>query len=267
MKYLATGLTGTLGKKMNNNVLPAKIILGSGKLSDYFDPKKETITLINFGGIVGESKVSQDLQYSKKINVDATVRLAEEVVEVFGGNFIHISSSHVYGPQESIITESSPYNPQSNYAKQKMLAEQELLSRLGENNPQLVILRIFSVLGWDVADFTLGGAVNRILLGSDENISFCDDVRDFMTPTSIAKAVWTIANDEEVSGIFNLCTGSGMSVGAAVEEMLKVKNRHEKLNQLKPGNSHAPIIVGSNTKLLKTGLDLNLTWDPISDLK
>ena len=266
MKYLATGLTGTLGKKISSKVLSAKVILGSEKLSDYFDPKKEPITLIHFGGIVGESKVTQDLQYSKKINVDATVRLAQEVVEVFGGRFIHISSSHVYGPQESMISELTPYNPQSNYAKQKVLAEQKLLNRLGENNSQLVILRIFIVLGWDVADFTLGGAVSRILLGSDERISFCDDVRDFMTPTSIAKAVWTIAEDDELSGIFNLCTGRGMSVGAAVGEMLKIKNCHEKLNQIEPGNSHAPTIVGSNTKLLKTGIDLNLTWDPISDL-
>jgi nucleoside-diphosphate-sugar epimerase len=264
---MATGLTGTLGKKMNSNVLPANVILGTGKLSDYLDPKKEPITLIHFGGIVGESKVSQDLQYSKKINVDATVRLAQEVIEVFGGRFIHISSSHVYGPQESTITESTPYNPQSNYAKQKMLAEQELLNRLGQNHPQLVILRIFSVLGWDVADFTLGGAVNRILLGSDESIAFSDDIRDFMTPTSIAKAVWTVAEDDELSGIFNLCTGSGMSVGAAVGEMLKIKNCHEKLNQIKPGNSNVPIILGSNRKLLDTGLDLNLKWDPIDDLQ
>jgi hypothetical protein len=87
-----------------------------------------------------------------------------------------------------------------------------------------------------------------------------------MTPTSIAKAVWTIAKDDELSGIFNLCTGRGISVGAAVGEMLKVRNCNEKLNQIEPGNSHAPIIVGSNSKLLKTGLDLNLKWDPIGDL-
>jgi len=266
MKVIGTGLSGTIGRKLDKDILPAQLILGSGKLADYFDPNQSPLTLIHLGGIVGEAKVSQDLSHSRLINVDETLNLAKEVIEKFGGRFVHISSSHVYGPGCVALSEDSSYNPQSNYAIQKMLAEQLLLDYFGENHPHLVILRVFSVLGWDVADFTLGGLVKRILSGSNESISNSDDLRDFMTPTSIAKVLSIIAKDSQLSGIFNVCTGNGITVGEAVRSMFKVKDFRELPNQIQPGRSNAPQIIGDNTKLLRTGLDLDLVWDPINDL-
>jgi len=266
MKLIGTGLSGTIGRKLDKEVLPARVILGSGKLVDYFDPTESPVTLIHLGGIVGEAKVSHDLSHSKLINVDETLNLAREVIEKFDGRFIHISSSHVYGSGRSVLSEDSPYNPQSNYATQKMLAEQSLFEHFGENHPQLVVLRVFSVLGWDVADFTLGGLVNRILAGSNESILNSDDIRDFMTPTSIAKVISIVAKDSQLSGIFNVCTGSGLSVGEAVRSMFKVKNFQPLPDQIQPGNSTTPVIIGSNSKLLETGTKLELIWDPYGDL-
>ncbi len=266
MKIVATGLTGTIGKKIGEGIVPAKLVIGSEKLTDFFDPDDGPLTLINLGGVVGESKVSEDLDYSQYINVDATLRLAREVIEVFEGKFIHISSSHVYGPQESPITEDFPFDPRSNYAKQKMQADVELLNYFGDSNKQLTILRVFSVLGWDVADFTLGGAVKRIYSGSTESISYSYDVRDFMTPTTIARAISDISKSGELSGVYNLCTGLGISVGDAVRDMFNVKKYEKGYLQLIPGNSNSPRLVGDNTKIKKSGLNLELKWDPKGDL-
>jgi UDP-glucose 4-epimerase/GDP-4-dehydro-6-deoxy-D-mannose reductase len=266
MNIIATGLSGTIGRKLDNDIESAQLVLGSGKLRDIYEPKSNSITLIHLGGIVGESSVSQDLAHSKKINVYETFNLAREVIEDFGGRFIHISSSHIYGPSNLPVNESNPHNPQSNYALQKALAEQMLVNHFGENNPQLVILRVFSVLGWDVADFTLGGAVKRILNGSQESISNADDIRDFMTPTTIAAAISKIARSASISGIFNLCSGSGISVGDASRSMFKIAEFGEG-SLIKPGNSKIPFIVGDNDKLLSADLELNLNWDPINDLE
>ena len=266
MKIIATGLTGTIGRKIDQSITPAKVVLGSERLTDFFDPNDGPLALIHLGGVVGESKVSEDLDYSRHINVDETLRLAREVIEVFGGKFIHISSSHVYGPQESPITEDFSFNPRSNYAKQKMQAEVELLNYFGDRNKQLTILRVFSVLGWDVADFTLGGAVKRIISGSTESISNADDIRDFMTPTTIAKAISDISKYGELSGVYNLCSGMGISVGDAVREMFNVKKYEKGYLQLLAGNSTSPRLVGDNTKIKKSGLNLELEWDPEGDL-
>jgi hypothetical protein len=69
MKIIATGLSGTIGRKLDNDIESAQLVLGSGKLRDIYEPKSNSITLIHLGGIVGESSVSQDLAHSKKINV------------------------------------------------------------------------------------------------------------------------------------------------------------------------------------------------------
>ena len=267
MKLIATGLTGTIGRKFDEEVESAKVTLGKDNLIKYFDPKEGPITLIHLGGVVGESNVSSDLTFSHSINVTETLNLAREVIEIFNGRFIYISTSHVYGPRTDLLTESSPIEPKSNYADQKAKAETELLKHFGPEHPQLMILRVFSVLGWDVADFTLGGAVKRVIAGSDETISNTDDVRDFMTPTSIAAAIKKIANTSQAFGVYNLCTGSGLSVGDAVLDMLRIKRVDVKPGQLKRGYSINPHIVGSNIKIKCLGIPLDLNWDPFGEIK
>jgi nucleoside-diphosphate-sugar epimerase len=265
MRIIATGLTGTIGRKLSSDVEPARIRLGSEKLGDHLAYHENPLTLIHLGGIVGEGKVSQNLEQSERINVGETIKLAREVIEDFDGRFIHISSSHVYGPHAGDLSEESPMNPQSNYAEQKMRAEQQLISHFGVEHPQLVILRVFSVLGWDVASFTLGGAIKRILEGSSERIASVDDVRDFMTPTSIAKAIYEVAKSHEINGVFNLCTGKGISVREAISSMVAIKNFELGSNQLESGFSKSPRIVGSNSKILSCNLTIELAWEPAND--
>jgi len=266
MIFLATGLSGTIGKKIDKEIQSAKLVLGSEKLADHFKPTRHPITLIHLAGIVGEEKVNQNLTYSKLINVDETLRLAREVIENFNGRFIHISSSHVYGSNNSVLSETSPLDPQSNYAIQKMVAEQLLNKHFGENHPQLVILRVFSILGWDVPDFTLGGAVKRILSGSKESIANSDDVRDFMTPTSVGRAISKIAKESHFSGTYNLCTGLSITVGEAVRSMFELKNFQEFPSHILSGISKVPRIIGDNRKLVENGLHLELKWDPKNDM-
>jgi GDP-4-dehydro-6-deoxy-D-mannose reductase len=265
MRVIATGLTGTIGRKLSNDVQSARIRLGSERLGDHFTHDEDPMTLIHLGGIVGEGKVSQNLEHSERINVGETIKLAREVIEDFNGRFIHISSSHVYGSHAGDLFEDSPMNPQSNYAEQKMRAEHELISHFGLEHPQLVILRVFSVLGWDVANFTLGGAIKRILEGSGERIASADDIRDFMTPTSIAKVIHEVAKSPEMTGTFNLCTGKGISVREAVSSMTSIKNFEIESNQLESGFSKSPRIVGSNSKILSYNLKIELAWEPAND--
>ena len=266
MRLLATGLSGTIGRKMDKSFEPAQVILGTTKLRDHIQKQKEPAALVHLAGIVGESKVKEDLAYSQKINVDETFLLAREVIEDFNGKFIYVSSSHIYGPSTSIVNEESSYNPQSHYATQKVLAEKKLIDYFGKDNHRLVILRVFSVLGWEVDDFTLGGLVRRVMAGSKEIISFGDDVRDFMTPTSIAGAISKIAKIDDISGIYNLSTGVGIKVSDAVRSMFEVMKIHEPYGQLIPGNSLVPYLVGDNQKLLATGVNVDLLWNPTNDL-
>lgn len=262
MKILATGLSGTLGRQLVQSIEPARVTLGQDRLKNHHNPNGKPLTVIHLAGIVGEKRVKQDLEYSELVNVTETLNLAREVIEDFRGKFIHISTSHVYGPQNGDISEETPFNPQSKYAEQKARAEEALIEHFGQNNPQLIILRVFSVLGWDVASFTLGGLVRRIRDGSKEKIACADDVRDFMAPRSISKAISTIATAEDLFGTYNLSTGKGISVRDAVASMFEQISHPIEMKTFESGNSSSPRIVGSNLKLSNTHLKLNLTWNP-----
>ena len=86
-----------------------------------------------------------------------------------------------------------------------------------------------------------------------------------MTPTSISRAIYTVAENDGIYGTYNLSTGSGLSVREAVISMLEVAKFKVDLKIFEQGNSLSPRIVGNNSKLLKTAPNLDLTWNPLNE--
>ncbi len=60
------------------------------------------------------------------INHRATVRLAELARRAGVGRFVHMSSCSVYGVADGTVDETSPVNPQTAYARCKVLVEQDV---------------------------------------------------------------------------------------------------------------------------------------------
>ena len=82
-----------------------------------------------------------------------------------------------------------------------------------ETPEKLCIVRVFSVLDWDVADFTLGGAIkNSTISSSNFKLSNSDDVRDFLTPKLIASVLTKISHNSSISGIINLSSARGTTI-------------------------------------------------------
>jgi nucleoside-diphosphate-sugar epimerase len=177
--------------------------------------------------------------------------------------FIYVSTSHVYARSNSLLTESSPASPNNVYAEQKLEAEEEITSVFGDYPEKLCIVRVFSVLDWDVADFTLGGGIKK-LTSDDSNfiLNYGDDIRDFLTPHLIANTLISIANEARLTGIVNLATGIGITVKDAARTMLEGSGYKLPANQIVSGNSDYPYVVGDNSKLKAALPDLNLKWNP-----
>ena len=71
-------------------------------------------------------------------------------------------------------------DPVGAYAEQKIEAEQAVVEVFKETPEKLCIVRVFSVLDWDVADFTLGRAIKNLTIPSSNfKLPNSDDVRDF----------------------------------------------------------------------------------------
>mgnify|MGYP001566162025 CR=1 FL=1 len=91
------------------------------------------------------SEINPDLTYS--INYHGSVSLAEKCRKAGVKRFIYSSSCSVYGvAKDDLVTEESPVNPQTAYAKCKILVEKEV-SKLADDNFSPVFLRNATAYG------------------------------------------------------------------------------------------------------------------------
>ena len=262
-KLYSTGVTGTIGRHLPRSIIPIDVDLSS-KQEEF-----ETIDFINqsnllhLAGVVGLSKVQENIDYARSVNIDGTGFLAQEFIKKSEGIFYFVSTSHVYAPSRDLISETNSLAPANVYAEQKLEAE-NLLQELFSTNPQrLCIVRIFSVLDWDVASFTLGGAIKRLTESdSDFILSNSSDVRDFLTPKSIARALFQIASSNTYFDTVNLCSGLGISVGDAARKMLSESGFEISEKKFSWEQGANPFVVGDNSRLISRHPSLKLSWRP-----
>lgn len=91
-----------------------------------------------------------------------------------------------------------------------------------------------------------------------------EDVRDFLTPKQVARAIYEISGTEAASGVINLCSSTPTSVAEAVKYLFALESIKIQENLLAAGHSSVPRIVGNNSKLKLLLPKLNLEWKPSS---
>lgn len=260
---VATGTSGTIGKHFGPKVKSLSVDLRESLKVFSGLPIKENDTILHAGAIVGPSEVSQNAVMSRAINVEGTVKLASIARERNISRFVFVSTSHVYAPSDSLITESSAISPSSLYAHQKLEAENEILSIFKDAPEKVCVVRVFSVLDWDVPEFTLGGGIKKLALKvPGYKLTNSDDVRDFLTPKKIASVLVKITKNQSLFGVVNLCSGKGMSVATAARHMLEASGFEYPIESILNGNSTLPYMVGDNSKLTTNIQNLRLSWTP-----
>lgn len=259
----ATGKTGTIGRNLSAEIHGIALNLVDLFLVDNLPPFGKFDSLIHLAGVVGSKEVDSNLQLSYEVNVKGTIRLAEAFLSRSSGKFVFVSTSHVYGPSSNRLKEGAEVHPLSNYAAQKFEAEKSLLEIFRKEASRLCIVRVFSVLDWEVKPFTLGGGISKLADdNSDYVLNYCDDVRDFLTPRTIAGALEVITLDPMLTGVVNLCSGVGVTIGQAAETMLSTAGFKVPAHRIVHGVSEVPHIVGDNSKLTEAIPGLDLTWKP-----
>ena len=259
---IATGLSGTIGKHLPAYTKSLKIDLAGEKKSfDSIEFKTED-PLIHLAGIVGDYQINKDEKYAIKVNIEGTKRLAQEYLKKSNSKFIYVSTSHVYARSQLPITENSKVLPKNKYGTQKYESELCLKEIFLGAPSRLLIIRVFSILDWDVKNFTLGGGIKKIARG-DENYRLFngDDIRDFLTPRIVAKALSFIVNSSTTFKVLNLCSGTGIRVGDAAKKMLNESNFKIPKGVIVNGISEDSIIIGDDTNLVSL-IGKKLEWTP-----
>jgi UDP-glucose 4-epimerase len=250
VSVIATGMTGVIGRHLHELAIPLIVDLGDIEKSDIVSEIRGSQRLIHLAGIVGEQKVTSNIEHSYSVNVKGAEVLAQKFHKYSTGVFVYVSSSHVYKPSIQLLTEDSEVGPTSSYGIQKLQAEEKIKSVFKNDPERLVIVRLFSILGDGMPDFSLGGAIRRLIDDKQFVIQNCDDVRDFLLPKIAARCIFDIAQSKDLYGVFNLCSGNAQTVKEAVLTILPPTLHDEIIPRLLSGNSVNPILLGSNLKLL-----------------
>jgi len=249
---LLTGGSGSIGKHVSADLrLKSRFPLAD---LDIDLPRRlsETSTLIHLAGVSDSRLVNQDPNSAYLINVDSTIALLQSFAKNGGKRFVFSSTGHVYGGTKpgSYSVETDPVNPKSEYAEQKVIAENLLKELSIQLDIQLIILRIFSVFGLGMRQNYLAGNIENFFESQKRFpiVQTSDDIRDFSTPETVAKYINMTANLAiQSSFTVNICTGHPVSVRERVKEAFDSFPEENFL----PGNSEMPYLVGSTDQMRK----------------
>lgn len=253
-RVFATGISGTIGRQLIDRV-------GNISFTDFcrdlYLPSEIDLagsTVIHLAGVVGVGSVAIDPSAAREVNVSKTLEFAKLCMEKRVERFVYVSSAHVYQSSDSPINEEGVLEPGTEYANQKLQAEEGLRELTKDHPLDLISLRLFSVLSLDGKPNTLGARVARALeRNTPLVVPFAADRRDFLTPMAYANLVLQIANKDSVNHkIINVGSGNALSVEDAVRRLLRSTHESDLAIEFDRKVSPMPYLVADNLRLLQT---------------
>ena len=177
------------------------------------------------------------------------------------------SSSAVYRSSRNPVDEGSRCLPANSYARAKYVQERVGLSYAARQ--RVVVARLFNVIGpRQSREFFLPAIIERILAyqkgeTATVRLKTMNAIRDFIYVDDACAALSTLVEKGRAGETYNVCTGSGTSIGDVIEHLKSILGIFElplepRDDRVKEGISYQ---VGSNKKMLDTG------WSPAYDMR
>jgi nucleoside-diphosphate-sugar epimerase len=157
-----------------------------------------------------------------KVNVIATLNLAQQAVQCGVRRFIFISSIGVNGIQNTIpFLETNKPNPQGSYALTKYEAEQKLLTLANNTGLQVVIIRPPLVYG-DNAPGNFGSLVHWVRSGVPLPLGAVNNKRSFVALDNLVGFIaHCIGHPKAVNEIFLISDGEDISTTELIKRTAK----------------------------------------------
>jgi UDP-glucose 4-epimerase len=187
---------------------------------------------------VGESVEKPDYYFEE--NIGGLLNLITNLKQFNISNFVYSSSAAVYGePLEPLVSEDTATVPTSPYGETKLIGEW----LIQKQNINSIILRYFNVAGAankHLADTAADNVIPKVFKALSEGKTpeiFGDDystpdgtcIRDYVHVSDLSRAhVLAVKklNSEPFSGVFNVGTGSGISVKELFSQIQKSTNQN-----------------------------------------
>lgn len=163
-----------------------------------------------------------------EINVIGTLRLLEAMRRAGIPKIVNTSSAGIFGELKTLpIAENHPIDPDSPYGVSKLAAEKDALAYSKLYGIEVVSLRYFNVYGVNQRFDAYGNVIpifaHRMLHG--ETVTVFGDgeqTRDFVNVRDVASANYCAAITKGVGGVYNIASGTSISINGLIELMQDV---------------------------------------------
>jgi len=222
------------------------------KIEPYFRKIKYVFHLAALADIV--PSIQDPLSYHRS-NVDATVAVLEASRRAGVKKLVYAASSSCYGLQKKFPTAEGAFiSPEYPYALTKYIGEQYVLHWMKVYRLPVVSLRLFNVYGPRSRTSGTYGAVFGVFLAqklAGEKFTVVGDgrqKRDFIFVKDVARAFHAAAKSGVAGEIFNVGSGSPVSINDLVK-LLGGEKIHIPKRPGEPERTHADI--GKIKRMLK----------------
>jgi nucleoside-diphosphate-sugar epimerase len=160
--------------------------------------------------------------------VDGNIRAATDVARFAAGRarrLVHVGTCLEYAPKAGALVESDPVGPGSRYAATKAAAQLLVTHLCRSAGLEHVHARLFNTYGYFEGENRLIPFLLRQLrAGEPAALTAGSHVRDFTFVTDVADALTRLGSSPLVGGrgVFNVCSGEGISVRRVAESVAEV---------------------------------------------
>src|SRR3989442_6866924 len=183
--------------------------------------------------IDAEDSLNNPVSYLKT-NTLGTTNLLLASVKNGVERFVFASTAAVYGHSQRIpILETDPTTPLSPYGQSKLYAEDRIKNFMNDFGLNAKILRLFNVYGQKMVQNSYAGVITKFLnnlLHKQDLVVFGDgkQTRDFVHISDVITA-FKQALESNSNGIFNIGTGTAVSIDALARMVLAIDGENSNL--------------------------------------
>lgn len=231
MKITITGATGFVGQNLSEYLEEKGNIIDKLSLrKPHFSLQKDADAVIHLAGKAHDTaNTSADDEYFK-VNTDLTIKLFEDFLNSYIGDFIYFSS--VKATADTIIgilDENHLSDPKTPYGKSKLKAENYLLSKALPSGKRVFIIRPCMIHG-------PGNKGNLNLLykmvekGIPWPLADFENLRSFLSIDNLNFLIERIVSEKSIkSGIYNFSDDQALSTNDLVKIIANTSGKKERL--------------------------------------
>lgn len=192
--------------------------------------------IFHLAACVGRQKSLDNPQLDSNINLLGTVNILEGMRKHEVKRIVYSSSAAIFGELLTpSIDENHPLNADSPYGVSKLAAEKMILAYSGIYNITGICLRYFNIYGvnqrYDLYGNVIPIFAKRIYTGEPMTIyGDGEQTRDFVNVKDVAKANYLAGITNKGTGVYNLGSGSSITINMLAEMMQKISGINVGIN-------------------------------------